>query len=270
MVSRILSVAFILLASTTYATTPPPFQRILVPISVADVPGANGSLWTTELWAVSATPGETAKVAVLPCLIAPQGLCEPAFELQPQRSTKIAPMGTAENPGVLLLVPAWLSARMGFTLHVRDRNRQSEAWGAEIPVVRESDFITHSAHLPNVPFGGNYRQTLRIYALLYTVSSARFRVRMFEVTGTREDRLLREDVVTLELPPAPPPNRIGTPLAQITLTDLFLIEIGGVNRVRISIEPMTDPVALIPPIRFWAFVSITNNATQQVTTVTPR
>ncbi len=269
MLSRILTTAFVLLSPIAYATTPPPYNRVLVPISVANVPGANGSLWTTELWAVNAT-AETAKVAALPCILAPLSLCEPTFELLPERSTKIAPMGTAENPGVLLLVPAGLALRTAFTLHVRDLNRQSESWGAEIPVVRERDFFTASAHLPNVPFGGEYRQTLRIYALLDNAASARFRVKMYEVTGTRDDRLLRDDVVTLFAPPSSPPNMLNNPLAQIALTDMFLIEIGGVERVRISIEPMTDPLALTPPVPYWAFVSITNNETQQVTTVTPR
>jgi hypothetical protein len=124
--------------------------------------------------------------------------------------------------------------------------------------------------MTNIPFGGDYRQTLRIYALLDNIASARFRVKLYEVTGSAADRLLREDVVTLEPPPPPPPNQIGTPLAQLTLTDLFAIEIGGVHRVRVSIEPMTEPTALLWPVPYWAFVSITNNDTQQVTTVVPR
>lgn len=42
------------------------------------------------------------------------------------------------------------------------------------------------------------------------------------------------------------------------------------SRVRISIEPITDPLALVAPNPFWAFVTVTNNTTQQVTTVVPR
>ena len=269
MVSRVLTLAFAVLASATAsATLPPPLQRVLVPVTVADVPGANGSLWTTELWAVN-TNSETVSVAAVPCLLAESG-CQSAFDLAPGRTTKVAPLGNADNPGVLLLVPTHRASKVAFTLHVRDLKKQAESWGAEIPVVRESQMFAGPAHLPNVPFGGEYRQTLRIYALLDNVQSASFRVKMYDVTGTREDRLLREDVVTLNRPPEPPPNRIGTPLAQIALMDMFLIEIAGVQRVRISIEPMTDPAALRPPIPYWAFVSITNNKTQQVTTVTPR
>jgi hypothetical protein len=265
---RPLVIVFTLVTATAYATTPPPFQRVLVPISVADVEGANGSLWTAELWAVN-TNNEAVGVAALPCLLGEHG-CASAFELAPGQTTKVTPLGNADYPGVLLQVPAHVANKVAFTLHVRDRNKQSESWGAEIPVVRDSGFFTGPAHLANVPFGSQYRQTLRLYALLDVVPSASFRVKMYEVTGARPDRLLREDVVTLNRPPEPPPNRIGTPLGQIALTNMFLIEIAGVDRVRISIEPVTDPAALHPPAPYWAFVSITNNKTQQVTTVTPR
>jgi hypothetical protein len=241
---------------------------VLVPIGVADVAGAKGSLWTTELWAVS-TNSESVAVAALPCLLGPNG-CAAAFELAPGRTTKVGPLASAENPGVLLLVPKPQAANVAFTLHVRDLNKQSESWGAEIPVVPEEDLFTGPAHMPNVPFGSKYRQTLRIYALLDAVPAATFRVKMYHVTGTAPDRLLRDDVVTLNRGPEPPPNMIGSPLAQIAIVDMFLIEIGGVDRVRVSIESMTDPTALRPPIPYWAFVSITNNETQQVTTVTPR
>jgi|SRR5687768_17246499 len=269
MLSRILALVSVGLTACASALTPPPHQRVLVPVSVADVPGAVGSLWTAELWAVNAN-AEKAGVAALPCLVDPVAFCAATVDLLAGRSTRIPPLGNADSPGVLLLVPTHLANQIGFTLHVRDLSRQSESWGAEIPVVRERDFFTNPSHITSIPFGSGYRQTLRIYALLDSISSARFRVKLYEVTGTANDRLLREDIVTLEPPPPPPPNRIGTPLAQITLTDLFAIEIGGVNRVRVSIEPMTEPTALLPPIPYWAFVSITNNQTQQVTTVTPR
>lgn len=262
-------VLVLLFAASAFARTPPLHQRILVPISVGDVPGANGSIWTAELWAVN-TSTERVPVAALPCIVSSTEGCASDLELLPGRTTKLPAFGSSAAPGVLLLIPPERAMQTGFTLHVRDLAQQSQSWGAEIPVVREKDFFTGPAHMANVPFGSDYRQTLRIYAILDNVATARLRVKMYAVNAGSEDRLLRDDVVTLEPGPAPPPNRIGSPLAQITLTDLFAIEIAGVDRVRISIEPLTDPVALLPPIPFWAFVSITNNKTQQVTTVTPR
>jgi len=40
-------------------------------------------------------------------------------------------------------------------------------------------------------------------------------------------------------------------------------QLAAVDRVRIEIQSIT------PGIRFWAIVSVTNNTTQQVTTITP-
>jgi hypothetical protein len=262
--------ATVLLAVGAVAVPPLPYQRVLIPISVFDVPGANGALWTTELWGFNGNAADIVYVEPLPCLVISMSRCATSFALPPGRSTRVLPYGTAQAPGVLMLVPSHLAEKTYFTLHVRDLNRQSESWGAQIPVVRERDLLISPTHMTNIPFGSDYRQTLRIYALLSGPMSARFRVKLFQITGSTEDRLLTEQVITFDPPPVPPPNQISSPLVQLTLTDMFLIEIGGVNRVRVTIEPMTEPTALLPPIPYWAFVSITNNRTNEVTTVVPR
>ena len=263
--------ATILLAAHALAVTPPPYQRVLVPISVADVPGANGALWTAELWGFNGNGTDNiVHVEPLPCLVIAMSRCATAFALPPGRSTRVLPYGTPPAPGVLMLIPTHLAERTSFTLHVRDLTRQSDSWGVQIPVVRERDFFTGPTHMTNIPFGSDYRQTLRIYAILDGPLSAQFRVKLFQVTGSTDDRLLTDQVITIDPPPVPPPNQIPSPLVQLTLTDLFLIEIAGVNRVRVTIEPATEPTALRPPVPYWAFVSITNNRTNDVTTVVPR
>src|SRR5688572_1877283 len=121
----------VLLATTANALTPPPLQRVLVPISVDDVAGANNSLWTAELWAMNAN-GQPVVVGTLPCTLGgPNVPCAPSFDLAPGRTTRIPALGSSNSPGVLLLVPTELASQTTFTLHVRDRNRQSESWGAE-------------------------------------------------------------------------------------------------------------------------------------------
>ena len=105
--------------------------------------------------------------------------------------------------------------------------------------------------------------------MIYNGNTAQLRINLFGVTAS-EDRLLREEVVTLELPPPPPPNRIGTVLAQVTLTGLFAVDAEGAERFRITVEPVSNPLTPFLPIPYWAFVSVTNNRTHHVTTVTPR
>ncbi|HEX9983626.1 MAG TPA: hypothetical protein VGF69_10205 [Thermoanaerobaculia bacterium] len=259
----------VLVATTAVALTPPPYERVLVPLSVADAPGANGSLWTTEFSIVNgATVGGS--LSPRPCIAGTGPLpCLETILLPPNRTVRVPPFGTPEAPGVLFLVSAWTAPVTSFTLHVRDLSRQGESWGAEVPVVRERDFFTGMVNMTSIPFGADYRQTLRVYALLDNGGSARFRVKLYAVEAA-EDRLLREEVITLDPPPPPPPNRLATPLAQTTITALFAGGAAGATRVRVSIEPVTDPLALAQPHRYWAFVSVTNNVTQQVTTITPR
>ncbi|HEX7151098.1 MAG TPA: hypothetical protein VF618_06385 [Thermoanaerobaculia bacterium] len=271
---RVLFAALLFAATTTFAQTipPPPYQEVLVPLSVPDLPGANGSVWRTDLWAVNGSTS-TASVAALPCIVVSPGptFCAGAIAIPPNRTVQLPPLGgTAAAPGVLLRVSTLHAESTAFTLHVRDVTRNGESWGTEIPVLRMRDLFLRPVHLTSIPFGSDYRQTLRLYAILPGGgSTARFRVKLYDVNANA-DRMLRDEVVTLELPPTPPPNAIGTSLAQATVTDLFHIEIGGVDRVRVTIEPVTDPLAFAAPVPFWAFVSVTNNKTQQVTTVTPR
>ena len=263
----ITAAALVLLLQTV---PPPPFQRVLVPVSVVEAPGAGGTRWASELWVVNVS-GEPATVSELPCLVATSGGCAPTATVPPNRSVVVPPTPgrSAAEPGVLMLLPTHLAPLMGLTLHVRDLSRQSESWGTEIPVVREVDFTYSGIYLTGIASGPDFRQTLRIYALLDRIGSVQRRVKLYGITAT-EDRLLRDEVITLEAPPPPPPNRIGTPLAQKTLTsDFFGPADPAIIRMYVTIEGISDPLALPPLIPFWAFVSVTNNATQQVTTVTP-
>jgi hypothetical protein len=45
-------------------------------------------------------------------------------------------------------------------------------------------------------------------------------------------------------------------------TDAFP-QLNGLDKVRVEVTPLTEG------LRFWTFVSITNNETQHVTTITP-
>jgi hypothetical protein len=267
---RSTAVAVILAAifsSPIVATTPPRYQRVLVPLSVADLAGANASVWTTELWAVNAS-SQPMELPSLPCIVGVATQCADSPSVPPNRTVKLAPLGNSHFPGVLILVPSELSSSANFTLHVRDLSRQSESWGTEIPVVREQSFFASSTRVSvaNIPFGPDYRQTLRIYALDDHGVGARFRVSLYAVESA-SDRLLQQIEVKLDAPPVPPPNQIGSPLVQLAITEIFAVDAGGADRVRVTIEPIYSSFA---PWAYWAFVSITNNKTQQVTTAVPR
>ena len=267
MTRRLLALA--LFAFSAFGLTPPPYQRVLVPLHVPAIDGANGSRWTTELWVVNAS-SEAAPVAAVPCIVASNLIhCEPVVTVPPNRTVAIPALGTADKPGVLLHIPTPSASQMSFTLTARDLSKQSESWGVEVPVVRMHDFFTGPIHLTAIPFTSEYRLTLRIYALLENRETVQYRVKLYGI-GPTEDELLREETIALHRPPPPPPNRTGAEISQRTLTGIFALDAPRPSRVRISIEPVTDPLAFVEPIPYWAFATVTNNTTQQVTTVIPR
>lgn len=259
----LIAIAFALpLAAQTIILPPVGAERWLVPISVADVPGANGSVWTSELWAINGTTGSGSIVA-FPCVISSAGGC-PATNLPSDRSVRLPAYGTPAQPGVIVVT----NRPTFFTLHVRDKSRASQSWGAEIPVVRVQDFLLGDAHLTGIPAGPAWRQTLRIYSVRdLPLGEIFFTARLYSVTATG-DTLVDEREYLMPRPVVPPPNQIGSPLAQITITDLFA-NAAQYERVRVTIEVRDEPFSF-PPTPYWAFVSVTNNETQEVATITPR
>jgi hypothetical protein len=137
-----------------------------------------------------------------------------------------------------------------FDLRLYNYSEPHASWGTRLPVVREAEF-TPQVSLINVPTGPEFRSALRIYAWSDEPPYEDLvRVRIY----THDERLLTDTVLRLQ----------GLPkYAQIlSLADVFP-EIRAVERVRVLVEANAGETKL------WAFVSVTANATQQVSLVTP-
>ena len=162
------------------------------------------------------------------------------------------------TPGIFLRVfDTTFSPAVTAHLRVQDVSRQSETWGTEIPVVRESDALTGATDLMDIPLGPEFRSLLRIYDFAPGVHAVR--MRMFRLPDEMEpadaDPLIAEWELTL--------GHGGDPrfpgYAQLMLPTTVVGE-----RVRAEIAPLAEGM------RFWAFVSVTNNATQHITVITPQ
>lgn len=247
-------------------------KRVLVPISVSDTPGANGSIWTSELWAVNGSETQPAFAIALPCRLDGSTGCA-AADVAPNRSVRLPNWGNPSQPGVLLMS----TPNISYTLHVRDKSRGDLTWGTEVPVVREDEFLTEDAHLTGIPAGPAWRQTLRIYSMNqlgnfgfdgFEFGGLTFDVKLYAVTPSG-DQLLRRIEVKFPASPIPPPNQIPSPLSQTTITDLFA-NTSQYERLRLTIEPDHGGFFGGSPYSYWAFVSVTNNETNQVATVVAR
>ena len=227
------------------------FERILLPIYLPPVQGAFGSDFVTDFRAFNLSGDQTLSVFGLG---APMFCYGVIFEPPPfdplEEPLSIARRDTLEcvdrigDPGRLLWVPAAMADSFAANLRVTDVSRSSKTAGVEIPLARSRDFHTAIALL-GVPIdnqGTGFRALLRIYSL--------------EPEPLAVSVTYLGKTVSVQLRPG---------------TDIFdpaygtFSEFAGAQRATMDILiESTDPARHI-----WAFATVTNNETQEITIVSP-
>lgn len=250
------------------------YEKVLLPVIITgEIPGGYGSRWATHFTMVNAGT-EPIEIEWYPRY--PDGCLSPLCPMEPTPpGITFSPNFPAANlPSRLLLVEKQKADMVRFDLRVQDISRQAETWGTEVPVVRERDLRTSRLTLLDIPVGSDFRSTLRIYDPDQT-ANASVRLRYF---GTRPDlrtpfnwrptgdptpdELLLDEVRTF--PANMGDDRYAWFPAYLQLADFAdRLELRTAQRLRVEITPLTQG------LRIWAFVAITNNATQHVTTITP-
>ena len=244
------------------------FERVLLPVILrGEIEGAHGSRWATRVSIFNGADvpveirGYDPSAIVLPV---PAPDTPPGVTFQP-----IVSLIPARIEGSFLLVEREYADDVEIELRVQDLSRQSMTWGTELPVVAESEFRSAPIRILDVPFKEGFRQALRIYSLVPTPGAEAI-VRIFRTDPARHyphgqppDELVYETraqfMVEDENVPSPYyPGYIG-------MLDLGSIPaLNGLEHGRIEIHPVGEEE------RIWAFVSVTNNETQHVTTLGPR
>ena len=140
------------------------------------------------------------------------------------------------------------AAGIVFSARVRDLSRQSETWGTEIPVVSESAAFLSTPHFLNIPATSVFRVLLRIYDFT-DVEGRVFRVKVLPFNGN----VPLADIVVITT------KVVGQGVAEGEFANL--IPPSATDAVRFEVSPTTDG-------GYWAFVTVTNNATQHVTVIT--
>jgi len=150
------------------------------------------------------------------------------------------------DPGRIVFVPKGAFDRIAASLRVADLSRSTQSFGTRIPIVPEREFRSDFLALVDIPMSANFRNTLRIYSL-DPQTSVHLRVINYNSTAIESERDFDlRDAVDMFHP------------AYAQLSDFV-----PSGRARIEIEPRT------PGKRIWAFVTVTNNDTQQITVVAP-
>ncbi len=141
------------------------FEAVLIPAPLvpasAPVPGAHGSLWSTEFWMRNNSDASVAMTFGEAC---------PPCDPPSQFPTSIAAHQTVEvkaamtAPGLMLYVPRSAASLLSYSLRVRDLSRTTLNEGTAVPVLRESEFAFGPIELLNVPIDANSRAALRIFS----------------------------------------------------------------------------------------------------------
>jgi hypothetical protein len=158
-------------------------------------------------------------------------------------------------PARLIYAPKTTSRMLAASLRVSDITRQAESHGVEIPVVRLDQFTRDRVALIGVPSDPRFRKMLRIYAVGTNVDHV-----LVRVDGSSQHRV--------DLTPGRSPFEpaFATFTAFPTPADLR----GDQTTFNVTVDTPraangASPIANAPLI--WAFISITNNDTQMITTV---
>jgi len=232
------------------------YDRILLPIATGEVPGAFGSLWRPEAVVHNgdtvARDFDADQYCIAEC---------PPRAMPPGQTGHVLFRGEpADNPGQIVFVehPSNLVA---FESRVQDLSRQAQTWGTEIPVVREDEFVSRPIELLNVPIDDRFRLMLRVYDIDGR-SDGRVRVSVYSFPGNGTS------IGDLDLSLIAPSGRHPRyKPAYAQFADVRSLIPSGFNAgsvIGVRVTPLT------PSLRVWAFVSVTNNETQHVTTITPQ
>jgi len=240
---------------------PADFTTALVPLVTHGLRGAHGSVWDSELYVFNGShlplrmPGFSDS-PVLPI--------EPSIVIQPHTTMHLGLYPRDGADGAFLYIPNTMASTTKMSLRVRDTSQNATSLGDEVPVVR-ADQAAHELTIFDVPVDPKYRATLRIYG--FTPAPMPVRVSIYPEIGVpalRQFDVTLNGIVNATFDPFP------LHPAYIALDPLGdAIRASIVRRVRIEITNFA-PVITPPPAKIWAFVSLTNNETNQVTIVTPK
>jgi hypothetical protein len=222
------------------------WERVLFPV-LFNATGAHGSQWVSE--AAIANPGRWFienfnRIDAEPCI---DWGCSQL--LSPASFFRFDGAGHAN--GIALLVPRAEAEGLAFSLRVRDVARQAEGFGTEVPVVREAKMAADTTlTLLDVPLDPRYRTKLRVYAFEEHTHGAYVEVQRGQAfTGFPVE--LTRSCTGLACAATPWYGEADLPAGSAGETVSLYVRAGG------------------PDSLSWAFASVTNNETQQVTIVTP-
>lgn len=249
------------------------YEKVLVPVSVPrgrTVPGAFGSHWASELWVSNRSEFPVELFNDITCTVicaAQSELGSPYPRIAANSVVRLDPLDAGGNVGYLYYVQKTGASQVSFSLHVADLSRSHENAGTEVGVVRESELRYKTFDILNVPIDESSRASLRIYDTDAHPGTHSALVRIFSMDGT----FLALTRIPMSLPVAKPDH----PLASLVPAFAGFGQIGDLRNAQYETQPASWPsrvriiITMSDGVTGYAIASVTNNATQLITTYRP-
>jgi hypothetical protein len=238
------------------------FEMILLPSFSRTVHGAFGSEFRTTVRVANKGDAPALPIYGVDETCLPGGLPrlyesgEVPYYLQSLESRQIS-TECSLWPARLLYVPKARADAFTMNTRVTDVSRLALSHGTEIPAVRSDEIVNDRIVLLGVPLDSRFRNTLRIYSPWQTEIPVKVTINGRVFTVMLQPGHNRFEPAYAEFSDFPRPGDLPLDVEQV---------------YSVTIDPPpTMPIALLPyegaPI--WAFISVTNNETQQITIITP-
>lgn len=244
--------------SQAQTITPDDVERLLVPIYPPNgQAGRFGSFWRAEFWVRNSAEVPVVFSSPGPYSFLPSGGLNQIDPLTTQFAT------SGGRPGAMYIVERAYADQVHMSLRIADETRRPVSHGTTIPIIRERDWLSGPTELLDVPTDVTVRRTLRVYDPDAT--------NVGTVHVTIYPLLQNLPLAEFDLPLRGGSDRTLDPVwysapSYAEVPDLVeaFPQIAVHERLRVRIEPVT------PGLRYWAFITVTDNITQHVTVVTPR
>lgn len=216
-------------------------EYLLLPLFTPPARGAFGSEFWTELRGTNTgvQRGFTIAGLIKECQITTPMFCNLGEPVTLGPGEDLPYIERSGTPGRFIGVPREDDEHFSAHLRVYDASRSLDNFGTAIPIVRYSEFRHQPFALTGVPLHPRFRNTLRLYA----AEETRVRVKIGEQTH----------VLTLR----------GNSEPYEPAYAMFSGFPDGSGYVSVIVEPEG-------PASVWGFISVTNNESQHITTITPR
>jgi hypothetical protein len=229
-------------------------KRVLLPVYTEwdrPIAGSRGTLWTTELWVRNNADTTFHVLYAINCTV-------PCAVPVPSGTTKRIDLGVISGyVGAMIRFSEDLAGQVHLSLGLRELS-SGEYFAGYLPVVYDDDLFEEPVEFVRVALESTRRTTLRVYDPDGLSGEVLLQI------WDGEDSLLVEQILPLrDFVPREMDGVLHPQVAQVNDLEELLPEGAEPDFLRLRLTPLT------PGLKYWTFLSATDNVTQDVKVILP-